>query len=105
MPQIPALKAEAHLAQTAAEFILCPALGRVHLPDLGPILEFDFDILCAHVGATWVISVGLALLNRISQRRYNASRRKAGEGRGGLSGQTGRQSPRPTPVPEAPAPR
>jgi hypothetical protein len=50
-------------------------------------------------------SVGLALLTRISQRRCKASRRKAGEGRGGLYDQVVRQSPRPTPVPEAPAPR
>jgi hypothetical protein len=57
------------------------------------------------ISPAFEFSVGLALLNRISQRRCNASRREAGEGRGGLSGQTGRQSPRPTPVPEAPAPR
>jgi hypothetical protein len=42
-------------------------------------------------------SVGLALLNRLFQRQCNASRGKAGEGRGGLSGQT-------TPVPTPPAP-
>ena len=56
MPQIPALKAEAHVAQTAHEVILCLALDRVLLPSVSPIPEFDFDILCVHVGATWVIT-------------------------------------------------
>jgi hypothetical protein len=60
--------------------------------------------VCPHNGACH-ISVGLALLNRISQRRCNASRGKAGEGRGGLSDQAGRPSPRPTPVPTPPAAR
>jgi hypothetical protein len=51
-------------------------------------------------------SVGLALLTRLFQQQCKASCRGAGEqGRGGLSSQTRRPSPHPTPVPEAPAPR
>jgi hypothetical protein len=49
-------------------------------------------------------SVGLALLNRLFQRRYNASRGKAGEGRSGLSDGIRRQSPPPAPV-STPMPR